>query len=141
MAKKWKIVIGVAVALVVVACVAVPIVGAVLVRGRFHAIGPGWTHMDRGRMADEDDVPEWGKGHFPGGGAFERGWTACERSMRPIPGRGMWFGGRVFGLFAVARGLFDLVLLAAVIVLGVALYRQRRKAHAVPQPSSPPASE
>ncbi|MFL7794919.1 MAG: hypothetical protein AB8I69_22445 [Anaerolineae bacterium] len=139
MARKWKIIIGVAVALVVVVCVAVPIVGAVLVRGRFHAMG--WSHMDRGRMEDEDDVLEWGKGHFPRGGAFERGWTVCERSMRLIPGRGMGFGGRAFGLFAVVRGLFDLVLLAAVIVLGVALYRQRRKAHVVTPPPSPPTSD
>lgn len=148
MARKWKIIIGVVVALVVVACVVVPIMGAVLVRGRFHATGLGWPHMDRGWMADEDedDVPEWGDGRFSGGGAFERGqnvhgWTARGRSMRLIPGCGMGFGGRAFGFFPFVRGLFDLVLLAAVVVLSVALYRQRRKAHAVTPPSSPPVSE
>ncbi|MBN1977823.1 MAG: hypothetical protein JW918_10505 [Anaerolineae bacterium] len=143
MARKWKIIIGAVVALVVVACVAMPILGAVLVRGRFHAMGLGWPRMDRGWMVDEDEdgVPEWGEGRLPRGVAFERGWIACERSMRLGPGRGMGFGGRAFGLFSVVRGLFDLVLLAAVVVLGGALYRQRRKAHAVTPPPSSPISE
>jgi hypothetical protein len=45
MARKWKIVIGVVVAFVVVVCVAALIVGTLSIGGRFHAMG--WPSMDR----------------------------------------------------------------------------------------------
>ena len=100
--------------------------------------------MDRGRMVDEgeDDAFDRGEGRFPGGGTFGRGrfvgGPLRGRFSGFGPGRHMSFLGHVFGLFSVVRGLFDLALVAAVIVLGIALYRQRRKVHAVtPPPSSP----
>lgn len=146
MARKWKIAIGVVVAFVVVACVVAPSVGALLIRGRFHATG--WPSMDRGWMADEDEdgAPDWGEGRFPRGGAFGRGRFVGGPMVRGRfsgfgPGRCLPYWGCVLGPFSVVRGLFDLALIAAVIVLGVALYRQRRKVHAVTQPSSPPVSE
>ena len=145
MARKWKIVIGVVVAFVVVACVAASIVGALSIRGRFHAMG--WPSMDRGWMVDEDEdgAPDWGKGRFPGRGALGRG-RFGDGPLRGRfsgfgPGRHMPFGGRVFGLFSIVRGLFDLALVAVVIVLGVALYRERRKVHAATPPLSSPTSE
>jgi hypothetical protein len=142
MARKWKIVIGVVVAFVVVVCVAALIVGTLSIGGRFHAMG--WPSMDRGWTVDEgkDGAPGWGEGRFPGGGAFGRG-PLRGRFSGLGPGRHMPFWGRVFGLFSVVRGLFDLALVAAVIVLGIALYRQRRKVHAAPPSPSPssPTSE
>jgi hypothetical protein len=142
MARKWKIVIGVVVAFVVVVCVAALIVGTLSIGGRFHAMG--WPSMDRGRIVDEgeDGAPDWGEGRFPGGDTFGRGrfvgGPLRGRFSGFGPGRHTSFWGRVFGLFSVVRGLFDLALVAAVIVLGIALYRQRRKVHAAtPSPSSP----
>lgn len=139
MAKKWKIIIGLAVALAVVACVAVPIVGVVLFRGRMHAFGwepeemhrwePGEVRHrelevelidddgdgvpDRGVIELPEEMP-FGWGHFTGG--------------RFVHGQ---FGGHAFGPFFFVGGLIRLALLAGVIVLGVVFYRKWRKAHPV----------
>ena len=72
MARKWKIVIGVVVAFVVVACVAAPIVGILSIRGRFHAMG--WPSMDRGRMVDEGATALGGRIPVnPSGGLLSKG--------------------------------------------------------------------
>jgi hypothetical protein len=146
MAKKWKIIIGVAVALVVVACVAVPIVGAVLFRGRMHAFGWEPEEMHRWEPGeiqhhelevelvddDGDGVPDRGVIELPEGMPFARGLFGYFG-----PGRGMRFSGRAFGPFFFVGGLIRLAFLAGVIVLGVVFYRKWRKAH----PVTPPAAE
>ena len=156
MAKKWKIIIGVAVALAIVACVAVPIVGAVLFRSRFHEFGWESEGLHRWRPDaaqryeseveliddDGDGVPDRGVIEFPaevsfGYGHFAGGHFARGRFDRFGPGRGMGFGRRAFGPFLFVGGLLRLAFLAGVIVLGVVCYRKWRKAH----PVTPPAAE
>jgi hypothetical protein len=87
MAKKWKIIISVVSALVIVGCVAAPIVGVVFFRGRFHEVGwepqalhrwePGELHRWKPDEAqyhefevelvddDGDGVPDRGVIEFP----------------------------------------------------------------------------
>jgi hypothetical protein len=167
MEKKWKLIIGVVIALVIVGCVAVPIAGVVFFRGRFHEVGwepgalhwwePGELHRWKPDEAqchefevelvddDGDGVPDRGVIEFPmqatlgPGHRLPFGWA----QGRPFghghfgPGGGMPFGGHAFGFFFVLRGLTHLALLIVVIVLGVVFYRRWHRAH----PVTPPTSE
>jgi hypothetical protein len=137
MARKWKIIIGVAVALVIIACVAVPIVGVVLFRGRMHEFGlqPGEIHRWMPGEAqhhgaeveliddDGDGVPDRGVINSSEGMSFGQGRFIGRRFVR---GR---FGGRVFGPFFFVGRLIHLVFLAGVVALGLVFYRKWRKAH------------
>lgn len=137
MSKRWKIIIGVVVALVIVGCVGLLITGAVLFRGRFHQPGwqPGMRPQGQSEEAhhqlevdlmddDGDGVPDRGVIELPGEMPFGRG-----RFDRFGPGHGMRFGGRAFGPFFFVGGLLRLAFLAGVIVLGIVFYRKWRKAH------------
>jgi hypothetical protein len=138
MARKWKIIIGVAVALAVVACVAVPIVGVVLFRGRMRVSGWESEEMHRWEPGeaqhhevevelvddDGDGVPDRGVIELPEEVPFGRG-----RFGRFGPGHGMRFDGRAFGPFFFVGGLLRLALLAVVVTLGIVFYRKWRKAH------------
>jgi len=151
MEKKWKIIIGVVAALVIVGCVALPIVGAMFFRGRLHGTGwaPGplhrWESMKTQHHElevelvddDGDGVPDRGVIEFPEEMSFGRGCPVGGRFDRFGPRHGMPFGGHSSGPFFVVGGLVRLAFLAAVVVLGIAFYRQWRKAH----PVTPPASE
>jgi hypothetical protein len=137
MAKKWKIIIGVAVALAVVACIAVPIVGVVLFRGRMHAFGWESEEMHRWEPGearhrelevelvddDGDGVPDRGVIELPEEMSFGQGHFIGRRFA---DGR---FGGRAFGPFFFVSGLIRLALLIGVVTLGVVFYRKWRKAH------------
>jgi hypothetical protein len=137
MARKWKIIIGVAVALAVVACVAVPIVGVVLFRGRMHAFGWEPEEMHRWESGearhrelevelvddDGDGVPDRGVVELPEEMAFGRGHFIGRRFA------GGRFGGRAFGPFSFVGGLIRLALLVGVVTLGLVFYRKWRKAH------------
>lgn len=132
MARKWKIIIGVAIALVVIACVAVPIVGVVLFKGRMHEFGwrpgemqrwkPGEVQHNESEVEliddDGDGVPDRGVIEVPEGMLSGRG--------RFIGGR---FGGRAFGPFLFVGRLIRLALLVGVVALGLVFYRKWRKAH------------
>jgi hypothetical protein len=137
MARKWKIIIGVAAALMIVACVAVPIVGVVSFRGRMHAFGWRPEEMQRWRPGeaqrheseveliddDGDGIPDRGVIESSEGMPFGWGRFIGGRFAR---GR---FGGRAFGPFLFVGGLIRLALLVGVVALGLVFYRQWRKAH------------
>ncbi len=142
MAKKWKILIGVVVVLVIVGCVGLPIAGAVLFRspvreqGWGHGMMPRWEseevhHRLEVELVDDDrdGVPDRGVIEFPE--ALGHGRFAHGRFDHFGPGRGAAFGGHAFGPFLVVRGLVHLVFFAVAVVLAVAFYCQWRKAHQV----------
>jgi hypothetical protein len=157
MSRKWKIVVGVVIALVIVGCVGAPIAGAVLFRSRIHQQGwgpgimPRWESGEARQLEvklvddDGDGVPDRGVIELPetatlahgrfGGGRFAPGGFSGFR-----PGRGMPFGRQPFGPFFIIGGLVRLALFAGIIVLGIVFYRQWRKAHPVTPPAAPPAS-
>ena len=153
MSRKWKIVIGGVVALVVILGIGLLIARVVHFRGGLH--GGAWESRPQCESEkahyelevelvddDGDGVPDRGVIELPGEAAFGRehffgGRPTLGRSARCGPGRGMGFGGHPFGSFPVVGGLIRLAFLAGAIVLGVVLYRQWRKAH----PQAPPASE
>ena len=147
MSKKWKVAIGVIVAAVVVAGVALTIWGAVTFRNRVHQYGwepraHKWvpdeaTTQLEVRLVDDDgdgvpdrgviEVPEdlqpgWGHGPL-----FLRGGSR-QAMLRGGPHFGRGFGphfGRGFGPFLIVGGLFRLAFLALLIGLAVAFFRHR----------------
>ena len=144
MSKKWKIVVGIVVVLVIVGCVTLPIVGMVFFRDRFHGIGwepilHRWedareTHRLEVELIDDDEdgVPDRRVIEFPaeGGTGFDRGRFVGGRFVhgRNVRGHLDHFGPRrAFGPFFIVGGLVRLACLAGVIVLGVVFYRKWRK--------------
>ena len=148
MSKKWKIAIGVVIAAVVVAGVALAVWGMVTFRNRIyergwqpgvHKWGPGAATQLRCpelvegevRLVDDDGdgVPDRGVIEAPAGLPFGRGF-GLGRRLPSGPGHGLHFGrgfgphfGRGFGPFLVVGGLFRLAFLALLIGLGVACFR------------------
>jgi len=148
MSRKWKIAIGVIVAAVVIAGVALAVWGAVTFRNRVHEYGWEPTAHKWGpeattqlrcpksvegevRLVDEDGdgIPDRGVIEVPADLPFGRGFTPGRRL--PVgPGHGFHFGrgfgphfGRGFGPFLFVGGLFRLAFLALLIGLAVACFR------------------
>jgi hypothetical protein len=114
MSKKWKVAIGVIVAAVVVAGIALAVWGAVTFRNRVqeygwepraHKWGPEATTQVEVRLVDDDGdgIPDRGVIEAPTGLPFGRG----------------------FGPFFIVGGLFRLAFLALLIGLAVAFFRHR----------------
>ena len=148
MSKKWKIAIGIIVAAIVVAGVALAVWGAVTFRNRVYEHGweprmrqwgPEATTQLEVRLVDDDGdgVPDRGVIEVPTGLPFGRGFgpgrgpsilrrgsgQAMLRTGLPFgPGRGLPFG-RTFGPFLIVGGLFRLAFLALLIGLAVACFR------------------
>jgi hypothetical protein len=128
MSKKWKIVIGVVMALLVVAVIALPIAGFVIFRNRVHE--QGWAPAIR----------QWrpGQGVQPP----QRGVQPPERGFRPYPygfrpGYGV-MGGHAFGPFRFVGGLVCLVFFVAVVALAFVLGRHWGRRHPGAMPAQPP---
>ena len=144
MSKKWKIAIGVVIAAVVVAGVALAVWGMVTFRNRIyergwqpgaHKWGPEATTQLEVRLVDDDgdgipdrgviEIPEdlqYGWGYGPS--ILRRG----SRQAMPMGGPhfGQGFGphsGWGFGPFLIVGGLFRLAFLALLIGLAVACFR------------------
>jgi len=144
MSKKWKVAIGVIIAAVVVAGIALATWGAVTFRHRIyeygwepraHRWGSEATTQLEVRLVDDDgdgmpdrgviEVPEdlqpgWGHGPL----FFRQGSRQAMLRGGPYFGRG--FGphfGWGFGPFFIVGGLFRLAFLALLIGLGVACFR------------------
>jgi len=150
--KKWKIAIGVVIAAVVVAGVALAAWGAVTFRSRVyergwqpgvHKWGPEAATQLEVRLVDDDGdgVPDRGVIEAPAGLPFGRGFGRGRR-LRFGPGHGLSCGrgfgphfGRGFGPFFIVGGLFRLAFLALLIGLGVACFRcwKRTKEAGEPQ--------
>jgi hypothetical protein len=140
MSKKWKIAIGVIMAAVVVAGVALAVWGAVTFRNRVyehgwqpgvHKWGPEATTQLEVRLVDDDGdgVPDRGVIEVPAGLPFGRGFGPGRR-LPFGPGHDSHFGrgfgprfGRGFGPFLIVGGLFRLAFLALLIGLAVACFR------------------
>jgi hypothetical protein len=145
MSKKWKIAIGVMIAAVVVAGVALAVWGAVTFRHRVyehgwqpraHKWGPEATTQLEVRLVDDDGdgIPDRGVIEVPED--LETGWgygpSILQRGSRQAMLRGCshfgrGFGphfGRGFGPFLFVGGLFRLAFLALLIGLGVACFRR-----------------
>ena len=130
MSKKWKIAIGVVIAAVVVAGVALAAWGAVTFRNKAYEYGwrPGEWRTEAAtqlevRLVDDDGdgVPDRGVIEAPAGLPFGRG-SGPGRRLPFGPGHGPHFGWG-FGPFFIVGGLFRLALLALLIGLGVACFR------------------
>ena len=144
MSRKWKVTIGVIVAAVVVAGVALAVWGAVTFRNTVYE--HGWepraykweseaTTQLEVRLVDDDGdgVPDRGVIEMPED--LQPGWghgpsilrRGSRRAMfREGPHFGHGFGpyfGRGFGPFFIIRGLFRLAFLALLIGLAVACFR------------------
>jgi hypothetical protein len=143
MSRKWKMAMGVIVAAVVIAGVALAVWGAVTLRSRVyeHGWGPGeWrteaaTELEVRLMDDDGDgIPDRGVIKVPADLPFGRGFTPGRRL--PVgPGHGFDFGrgfgphfGRGFGPFLFVGGLFRLAFLALLIGLAVACFRRWSRA-------------
>jgi hypothetical protein len=142
MSKKWKIAIGVVMAAMVIAGIALTVWGAVTFRNKAYEYGwrPGEWRTEAAsqlevRLVDDDgdgvpdrgviEVPEdlqRGRGYGP---HFGRGYGPhFGRGYGPHFGRGFApHFGRGFGPFLVVGGLFRLAFLALLIGLGVACFR------------------
>jgi hypothetical protein len=158
MSKKWKVVIGGVVVLVVVVGIGLSVVGIVRFRtglpdgawGPRLGQAPEEAHRElEVELVDDDGdgVPDRGLIEFPREAAFGRGHvfggrlhlgrSAFGHSARFGPEHRMGFMGRAFSPFRVIGGLVRLAVLASAIVLGVFLYNRRRKA----EPQASTASE
>lgn len=141
MSKKWKIVLGVVVALVIVLGIGFPIAGAVLFRSRFHQIGWEPDHLRRWEPEearelevelvddDGDGVPDRGVIELPTAPTAWRGRFARGHLGRFGLGHGMWLGRRSLDPLLAVRALGHLVLIGGVVLLGIVLYRSLRKTH------------
>ena len=151
MSKKWKIAIGVIIAAVVVAGVALAVWGAVTFRNRVyehgwqprvHKWGPEATTQLEVRLVDDDGdgVPDRGVIEVPAGLPFGRGFGPGRR-LPFGPGHGLHFGrgfgphsGWGFGPFLIVGGLFRLAFLALLIGLAVACFRRWGRAKEAREP-------
>jgi hypothetical protein len=147
MSKKWKIAIGVIVAALVVAGVALSIWGVVTFRNRVYKHGweprvhkwePEATTQLEVRLVDDDGdgVPDRGVIEVPADLPFGRGLSPGRRPSTILgtglpfgPGHGFHFGhgfgphfGRSFGPFFIVGGLFRLAFLVLLIGLTVAFF-------------------
>jgi hypothetical protein len=141
MSKKWKVVVGVIAAAVVVVGIALPIWGMVAFRSRDYERGwaPGtyrWepevaTRLEVDLVDDDGDgVPDRGVIDVPTAVAFG---PDCGRPFVHArgghfgrgfgPGRGLPFG-PAFGPFLIVGGLFHLAFLALLIGLAVFFFRR-----------------
>jgi hypothetical protein len=155
MSRKWKVVIGIAVALVALLGIGLSIGRAVRFRTGLcdGAWGPlQWQETEEapGELEvelvddDGDGVPDRGVIELPGlprEMAFGRecvfwGRLALSRSASG-PGRGIRLKQHAFSPLRIVGGLVRLAFLAGAILLGAVLYGRRRKV----QPQAPPASE
>lgn len=143
MSKTWKIVVGVAVAVVIVG-VALSVWGMVTFRSRGYERGwmrgaHGWepevaTQLEVDLVDDDGDgVPDRGMIDVPKAAAFARG------HGRPFgrgfgPGRGLPFGS-AFGPLRVVGGLARLAFLALLVGGAVLLLRRCWARRPVPEPS------
>jgi hypothetical protein len=143
MSKKWKIAIGVIVAAVVIAGVALAVWGVVTFRNRIyehgwglraHKWGPEATTQLEVRLVDDDGdgVPDRGVIEAPMGLPFGRGFAPGHR-LPFGPGHGPRFG-RGFGPFLIVGGLFRLAFLALLIGLGVACFHRWGRAKEAQEP-------
>jgi len=146
MSKKWKIAIGVVIAAVVVAGVALAAWGAVTFRNKAYEYGwrPGEWRTEAAtqlevRLVDDDGdgVPDRGVIEAPAGLPFGRGFGPGRRPSTMLrtglpfgPGHGLHFGrgfgphsGWGFGPFLIVGGLFRLAFLVLLIGLAVACFR------------------
>jgi hypothetical protein len=146
MSRKWKIAIGVIVAAVVIAGVALAVWGAVTFRNRVHEYG--WEPRGHKWVPDEattqlqcpelvegevrlvdddgDGVPDRGVIEVPAGLSLGRGFSPGRRL--PVgPGHGFHFG-RGFGPFPIMGGLFRLAFLALLIGLAVVCFQRWSRA-------------
>ena len=161
MSKKWKVVIGVVAAAVVVVGIALPICGMVIFRSRGYERGwvPGayrWepevaTRLEVDLVDDDGDgVPDRGVIDVPTAVAFGPG---CGRPFVHArgghfgrgfgPGRGLPFG-PAFGPFRIVGGLARLAFLALLIGLSIIFFRHRfgpRPPWAYPPGPHPPAPD
>jgi hypothetical protein len=147
MSRKWKIAIGVTVAAVVIAGVALAVWGVVTFRNRIyehgwglraHKWGPEATTQLEVRLVDDDGdgVPDRGVIEAPMGLPFGRGF-APGRGPSTMLRAGSRFGphfGRGFRPFLIVGGLFRLVFLALLIGLGVACFRRWGRAKEAREP-------
>ena len=145
MSKRWKVAIGVIVAAIVIAGVALTVWGVVTFRNRAHEYGweprvhkwePGATTQLEVRLVDDDGdgVPDRGVIEVPADLPFGRGFSPGRR----LPfgtGHGFHFGhgfgphfGRSFGPFFIVGGLFRLAFLALMIGLAVTFFRYWNRA-------------
>jgi hypothetical protein len=143
MSKRWKIAIGVIVAAVVIAGVALAVWGVVTFRNRIYEHGWGlrahkWepeaTTQLEVRLVDDDGdgIPDRGVVEVPTGLPFDRGFGPGHR-LPFGPGHGPRFG-RGFGPFLIVGGLFRLAFLALLIGLAVAFFRHRNRAKEAREP-------
>jgi hypothetical protein len=139
MPKKWKVAIGVVVAAVVVAGVALAVWGVVTFRNTVYK--HGWepraykleseaTTQLEVRLVDDD-----------GDGVPDRGVIEIPEDLHPGWGYGPHFGrgfgshfGRGFGPFFIVGGLFRLAFLALLIGLAVACFRRWSRAKEAKEP-------
>jgi len=161
MSKKWKIVIGVVVAAVVIVGIALPIWGMVTFRSRGYERGwmPGahrWepeevTQLEVDLVDDDGDgVPDRGVIDIPAAAAFGPGRGmpfgsfGCAQgrfargSRHFVPARGLPFGS-AFGPFLIVGGLIRLAFLA--LLIGVAILVFRRCCWARPPAPDTPQQE
>jgi hypothetical protein len=120
--RKWKIVIGVLVALVVVAAIALPIMGVLVFRSRMHG-EQGWAPR----------MHRWEPG---------QGVQPPERGVRPYaygfgPGRGMVVMRHAFWPFRLLGGLACLAFFVVALGLAFAAGRHWRKVHPAAVPTPP----
>jgi hypothetical protein len=157
--KKWKIIIGVVIAAIVVAGAALAVWGAVTFRSRVYERGwqprtykwePEAVTQLEVRLVDDDGdgVPDRGVIEAPTGLPFGRGFapdrgpsTMLRTGLRFGPGHGLYSGqsfgphfGRGFGPFFIVGGLFRLAFLALLIGLGVACFRRWSRAKEAREP-------
>ena len=152
MSKKWKVAIGVIVA-VVAAGAALTVWGAVTFRNRVHEYGwepraykwePEATTQLEVRLVDDDGdgIPDRGVIEVPADLPFGRGFSPGRRPSTMLrtglsfgPGHGPHFGrgfgshfGWGFGPFFIVGDLFRLAFLALLIGLAVAFFHHLRRA-------------
>jgi hypothetical protein len=146
MSKKWKIAIGVVIAAVVVAGVALAVWGVVTFRNRAYEYGWSPRAYKRGSEAttqlevrlvddDGDGIPDRGVVEVPEDLQHSWGYdpSILRRGSRPAMLRGGPHFGHGFGLhfgwgsgpFFIVGGLFRLAFLALLIGLAVAFFRHR----------------